>query len=206
MVITTKKIIGLHIGRKMNSNFNLGKYLKIPLIQFLNTNKDYINQKGLSPSNYSSNNYIYSVKSIFNINKDDSEKIKELENKLKEVNEILKDRVNRTNSIIAKNQKTIDELKEKLSRFPFELLKGEKLMSIIVESSDKKLQRAIVCKNTELFCDLEKKIYQENDKYIDVGNIFTLSGKKIDEMKSLDDNNIKDNDIIILNNLKISNY
>ena len=79
-------------------------------------------------------------------------------------------------------------------------------MSIIVESSDKKLQRAIVCKNTELFCDLEKKIYQENDKYIDVGNIFTLNGKKIDEMKSLDDNNIKDNDIIILNNLKISNY
>ena len=161
MVITTKKIIGLHIGRKMNSNFNLGKYLKIPLIQFLNTNKDYINQKGLSPSNYSSNNYIYSVKSIFNINKDDSEKIKELENKLKEVNEILKDRVNRTNSIIAKNQKTIDELKEKLSRFPFELLKGEKLMSIIVESSDKKLQRAIVCKNTELFCDLEKKFIKK---------------------------------------------
>jgi len=206
MVITTKKIIGLHIGRKMNFNFNLGKFLKIPLIQFLNTNKDYINQKGLSPSNYSSNNYIYSVKSIFNINKDDSEKIKELENQLKEVNEILKDRVNKANSIIAKNQKTIDELKEKLSRFPFELLKGEKLMSIIVESSDKKLQRAIVCKNTELFCDLEKKIYQENDKYIDVGNIFTLNGKKIDEMKSLDDNNIKDNDIIILNNLKISNY
>ena len=206
MVITTKKIIGLHIGRKMNFNFNLGKYLKIPLIQFLNTNKDYINQKGLSPSNYSSNNYIYSVKSIFNINKDDSEKIKELENQLKEVNEILKDRENKANSIIAKNQKTIDELKEKLSRFPFELLKGEKLMSIIVESSDKKLQRAIVCKNTELFCDLEKKIYQENDKYIDVGNIFTLNGKKIDEMKSLDDNNIKDNDIIILNNLKISNY
>lgn len=203
MVISTGKIIGLHIGSKKKLNLNLGQFLKIPLIQFIDSNKDYINQKGLSLSNYSINNNIYSVKSILNINKNDSEKIKELEDKLKELNEILKDRVNKANSIIAKNQQTIDELKEKLSRFPFELLKGEKLMSIIVESSDKKFHRAIICKNTELFCDLEKKIYQENNKFIDVGNIFTLNGKKIDEMKSLDYNNIKDNDIIILNNLKI---
>ena len=76
-------------------------------------------------------------------------------------------------------------------------------MSIIVISSDKKIHRAIICKNTELFCDLEKKIYQKNDKYIDIGNYFTLNGKKIDETKSLDDNNIKDNDIIVLNNLKV---
>ena len=75
-------------------------------------------------------------------------------------------------------------------------------MSIIVISSDKKLHKTIICKNTELFCDLEKKIYQDNDK-IDIGNYFTLNGKKIDETKSLDDNNIKDNDIIVLNNLKV---
>ena len=175
------------------------------MTQFINLNKDYINQKGLASNNFLINKGICSVKNIssFNINKNDSEKIKELENKLKEVNDILHDRIDKANSIISKNQKTIDELKEKLSRFPFEILQGEKLMSIIIESSDKKMHRAIICKNTEYFCDLEKKIYQNDDKYIDVGNYFTINGKKIDETKSLDDNNIKDNDIIVLNNLKV---
>ena len=208
--VTSGKIIGLHIGTKQNFNLNLGTFLKIPITQFINSNKDYIYQKGLASNNYSINKNICSINNnnynnnsiSSNINQNDLEKIKELEEKLKEVNDILHDRINKANSIININQKTIEELKEKLSRFPFEILKGEKLMSIIVISSDKKLHRTIICKNTELFCDLEKKIYQDNDK-IDIGNYFTLNGKKIDETKSLDDNNIKDNDIIVLNNLKV---
>jgi len=208
--LSSGKIIGLHIGAKKNFNLNFGTFLKIPITQFINSNKDYINQKGLTSNNYSINKNICSINNnnfnnniSSNINQNDLEKIKELEEKLKEVNDILHDRINKANSIININQKTIEELKEKLSRFPFEILKGEKLMSIIVISSDKKLHRTIICKNTELFCDLEKKIYQKNDKYIDIGNYFTLNGKKIDETKSLDDNNIKDNDIIVLNNLKV---
>ena len=208
--VTSGKIIGLHIGTKQNFNLNLGTFLKIPITQFINSNKDYIYQKGLASNNYSINKNICSINNnnynnnsiSSNINQNDLEKIKELEEKLKEVNDILHDRINKANSIININQKTIEELKEKLSRFPFEILKGEKLMSIIVISSDKKIHRAIICKNTELFCDLERKIYQKNDK-IDIGNYFTLNGKKIDETKSLDDNNIKDNDIIVLNNLKV---
>ena len=208
--VTSGKIIGLHIGTKQNFNLNLGTFLKIPITQFINSNKDYIYQKGLASNNYSINKNICSINNnnynnnsiSSNINQNDLEKIKVLEEKLKEVNDILHDRINKANSIININQKTIEELKEKLSRFPFEILKGEKLMSIIVISSDKKLHRAIICKNTELFCDLEKKIYQNNDK-IDIGNYFTLNGKKIDETKSLDDNNIKDNDIIVLSNLKV---
>ena len=205
--VTSGKIIGLQIGAKKNYNF--GTFLKIPITQFINSNKGYINQKGLTSNNYSINKNICSINNnnfnnniSSNINQNDLEKIKVLEEKLKEVNDILHDRINKANSIININQKTIEELKEKLSRFPFELLKGVKLMSIIVISSDKKLHRTIICKNTELFCDLERKIYQNNDK-IDIGNYFTLNGKKIDETKSLDDNNIKDNDIIVLNNLKV---
>ena len=207
--VSSGKIIGLHIGTKQNFNLNLGTFLKIPITQFIISNKDYINQKGLTSNNYSINKNICSINNnnfnnniSSNINQNDLEKIKVLEEKLKEVNDILHDRINKANSIININQKTIEELKEKLSRFPFDILKGEKLMSIIVISSDKKIHRAIICKNTELFCDLERKIYQKNDK-IDIGNYFTLNGKKIDETKSLDDNNIKDNDIIVLNNLKV---
>ena len=188
--VTSGKIIGLHIGTKQNFNLNLGTFLKIPIIQFINSNKDYIYQKGLASNNYSINKNICSINNnnynnnsiSSNINQNDLEKIKVLEEKLKEVNDILHDRINKANSIININQKTIEELKEKLSRFPFEILKGEKLMSIIVISSDKKLHRAIICKNTELFCDLEKKIYQNNDK-INIGNYFTLNGKRLMKRK-----------------------
>ena len=79
------------------------------------------------------------------------------------------------------------------------LLEGEKMMSIIVTSPDKKIIRSIICKNTDLFCNLEKQIYHNNIFIFDIRNNFTINGRKINEAKSLDDNKIKDNDIIILN-------
>ena len=76
-------------------------------------------------------------------------------------------------------------------------------MSIIVTTIDEKIQKSMICKNTDVFCDIEKKFYKDNGEYFGNGNYFTLNGKKIDETKSLESNNIKDNDIIILNNLLI---
>ena len=76
-------------------------------------------------------------------------------------------------------------------------------MSIIIESSDKSIQRSIICKSTDVFCDLQKKIFKDYDKCFDIRNYFTLYGEKIDETKTLEKNNIKDNDIIVLNNIKI---
>ena len=101
--VTSGKIIGLHIGTKQNFNLNLGTFLKIPITQFINSNKDYIYQKGLASNNYSINKNICSINNnnynnnsiSSNINQNDLEKIKELEEKLKEVNDILHDRINK---------------------------------------------------------------------------------------------------------------
>ena len=43
----------------------------------------------------------------------------------------------------------IDDLKEKLSRYPFELKKDEKMISVIFTSDDKKIHSSVICKNTE---------------------------------------------------------
>ena len=82
-------------------------------------------------------------------------------NKLSEINELLKNEIknfydsqninegnNNSNKdiIIKKLNNEIDKLKKKLSRYPFELSKGEKLISIIFTSSDQNMYYSLICK------------------------------------------------------------
>ena len=97
--------------------------------------------------------------------------------------------------------KKVKELKEKLSRYPIELLKGEKLISIIFTSSDQKLQHSIICKNTEKLSRLIEKLYKVYPEYSEFSekNYFISNGKKVNIFKTLDENNIHNSDVIILN-------
>ena len=100
---------------------------------------------------------------------------------------------------IMEKDKEIKELKLKLSRYPFELMEGEKIISIILTSVDQKFFHSIICKNKEKFNIIENKFYEAYPDYIETENFFTLNGKKVNKYKTLDDNNIKNNDIILLN-------
>ena len=99
---------------------------------------------------------------------------------------------------IIQKDKEIKELKQKLSRFPFSLEEGEKFMSIIFISFDEKINYSIICKNTDLFSKIEKELYKEYPEYSKKENIFYLKGKIIAKNETLDYNNIKNNDIIVL--------
>ena len=102
--------------------------------------------------------------------------------------------------IIIEKDEEIKELKLKLSRYPMELKEGEKLMTINLTTIDSKIQNySIICKNTDIFNNIEKKIYEEYKEYYDTENYFTVNGKKINRFKNLDENNIHNNDVIILN-------
>ena len=193
------------MGSMMNFSYNIGKSIKALVINFININKDYINLNGLTNDKYSNKNGFFTInKNNFNLNEihlNNNDKI--LEEKIKELNNILNEKLSKANDIISNNYQLIEELKTKLSRFPFELLESEKMMSIIVTSPDKKIIRSIICKNTDLFCNLEKQIYHNNIFIFDIRNNFTINGRKINEAKSLDDNKIRDNDIIIMNKLNV---
>ena len=101
--------------------------------------------------------------------------------------------------LILEKDKEIKELKSKLSRYPFELLEGEKLMSVIFASIDQKIHHSIVCKNKDKFNMIENKFYEEFPEYTETENYFVVGGKKINKYKSLEDNNINNSDIILLN-------
>jgi len=103
---------------------------------------------------------------------------------------------------IIEKDKEIKELKLKLSRLPFVLEEGEKLMSIIFISSDQKLHFSVICKNTDKFHKIEGQLYESFPEYSENDNFFILNGKKINRYKTLEENGIKNNDIIILNEIE----
>ena len=162
-------------------------------------NKDYISLNGLTSASYWYSDSIYTLKTEIKINnfieksqEQGKDQVKKLENKIKELNDLLNDNINKAN-----------ELKAKLSRFPFELEEGEKMITIIITSPDKKIIKSIICKNTDVFNDLEKKIYQNDVEVFKKGNQFTINESSIDKNESLESNKINNNDIIVINNLKV---
>jgi chromosome segregation ATPase len=57
---------------------------------------------------------------------------------------------------IMEKDKEIKDLKLKLSRYPFELMEGEKLMVVIIRSTYQKIDFAVIYKNTDKFHKIEE--------------------------------------------------
>jgi hypothetical protein len=67
-------------------------------------------------------------------------------------------------------------------------------------SVDSKIQNySLICKNTDTFNIIEKKVYEEYKEFYETENYFTVNGRKINKNKTLAENNIHNNDIIVLN-------
>ena len=138
------------------------------------------------------------LKQEIQINSELRYKIKDLEEKIKNSEKQAKTRISNTNMNELLNE--IKELKEKIKRYPINLEKGEKLMIINFMSSDQKIQNCpILCKNTDYFNSLENQLYKKYEEYENNINYFTVGGRRILPNKTLEENKIKDNDVIVLN-------
>ena len=114
----------------------------------------------------------------------------------------LNDKINSSNinelqKLLDLKNKEIEELK--LINDPFYRKPGEKIYSINFTSVDQKIGHySIRCKNTDIFVRLEEKIYKNYPEYKEKETYFIKDGDKIKRFKSLDENNIKDNDVLML--------
>ena len=90
------------------------------------------------------------------------------------------------------------EMKEYKERFPFELLPNEKLMTVIFNSGDNFIHYSVICKNTDIFTDVEKLLYKKYPDYKEKENFFLSHGQKINRFKTLEQNEIKNSEVIIL--------
>ena len=171
------KIDGINFNQLNNMNNN----------NFKNTTNVNINNN--MRMNINMNNNIISNRNIndntnFNINNSNNlinnninnDKKKELEFKIKELeNEI------------------------KLFRAYCHFSVNEKLILLNFISTDQIIKYSIVGKNTDDFIIYEKKLYEKYPNYKDTENYFLVNGKKINRNRTLEENNIKNNDKIILN-------
>ena len=96
----------------------------------------------------------------------------------------------------------IDELNEKLKRYPFSLEVGEKIMSIIFASVDQKINYSMICKNTDTINKLEEQLYKEYPKLGDAEYYFICNGAKVKKFKTLEELKIKSGDVIVLNEVE----
>ena len=75
---------------------------------------------------------------------------------------------------------------------------GEKIMAInfVSMSNDDIKNYNIICKNTELFIRIEEKLYQDFPNLKEYDNYFVVNTKRIKRFKTIEENKIKNNDII----------
>ena len=66
------------------------------------------------------------------------------------------------------------------------------------ESNDQTVNYLVRCKNDDRFNMVVNKILEKELTIIEKGFIFLCKGNKINEYKTIKDNNLKDEDVIIL--------
>ena len=102
-------------------------------------------------------------------------------------------------NLLSKREEQINELKEKIKRYPFVLEKNERLMAIIFYSVDQKVHYPMICKNTDTIHKLEEKLYEEYPNLSERENYFLCKGGLINKFQSFEKMKIKNGDIIVLN-------
>ena len=100
---------------------------------------------------------------------------------------------------IIKLYKKIDDINEKFKRYPFILEENEKLISIIISSINQKINFSMICKNTFTINDLEKELYKKFPEISETENDFIYKGNIINRFITFENSNIKDGDVLILN-------
>ena len=122
------------------------------------------------------------------------------ENMKKEM-EKLKNELTNTSYNIIKDKFQIYEKKMKLNINELKLnipLPKEQLISIIFTSFDENIHYSIICKKTDSFSKIESLFYEKYPEYKTYQKIFISKGIKVDVSKNLEENNIKNSDIIVL--------
>ena len=136
--------------------------------------------------------------------------IKELNNQLIEKDKLLKEEKIKNDNLNKKIKEIIsnDKIKEnktieleneiKLFRTYYNFSSNEKLISIKFISGNQDFDFPVITKNTDYFTKIEQILYEKYPKYKDSENYFLVNGNKINRHKTLEENKIKNNDVLTL--------
>ena len=117
------------------------------------------------------------------------ERIKELEDKCRKLNE---EKMNINNCLMSKLNSNANAIKNYN-----ELSYGEKLVAVNFISVDQRINHSIICKNRTNFYEIEGNLYKMYPEYSENDNFFTFNGSKINRWKTLEQNGINGYTIIL---------
>jgi hypothetical protein len=147
------------------------KNINIAMINKYNNNnlleKYFLNQSNNNYPKSKKNNKNYSFEKFENNQK--NELIQKL-NAEKEKNKILIDQIQALKISQNNFNQQISYAINDSRRFSI-LKPGEKVISIIVQTTDQNINKSFACKNTDIFVDLEKEIYNEYNEYKDIETV-----------------------------------
>ena len=141
------------------------------------------NSRNNNKSNSSENKELIDLKSqinTYNIN------IQNLKNSLKE-----------KDSIISKLKNELENMNKNIIKKK-EFVKRDDIVVVNFSSMDQKINFAIPSIGTDIFAEIEEKLYQEFPEYRESNNYFLLNGKEILRFKTINENKIKSGRPIIL--------
>ena len=128
---------------------------------------------------------------LINENKILKKQISALNDKIKKLEEMQinqdKLKFNKFNKSIKQNDFLVHKMKP-----------SEQLLNIkfITSGTNGLISYQLICKNTELFVRLEERFYNDFPQFKEYDLFFKNNNKKIKRFKTLEENNIKDNDVI----------
>ena len=98
----------------------------------------------------------------------------------------------------AKNEKIYDSEKSIKTKSITELKEGEVIISVLFLSMGRQdIQNySLPCKNTDLFVDLERQLYEDYPDYKNYETYFEVNTKRILRFKTIEENKIESNAII----------
>ena len=156
----------------------------------------------------SNNNEINNLKTkLSNANKiieQQNLKIKELQNKLNNSNitiETLKKEINNYKNSISQKDIELNNLKLKLknNNIPNNNVNFNDIMCVNFISSDQNVHYAITCLKTDIFAEVEEKLYKQYPEYRETNNHFNANGTEILRFKTIAQNKIESGIPILLN-------
>ena len=164
--------------------------------------------------NNNSNNQINELQSQLKEEKNINQKLIEENNKLKQENKNIK--IKYENEIKKLNEK-IKSLENEIENKNIQLQNcysqiklneneitsmkpGERIIAVnfLTMGNQDITNYAMACKNTDLFIRLEEKLYNDYPKYKNYETYFEVNTRRIKRFKTIEENQIKNNDIISL--------
>ena len=122
---------------------------------------------------------------------------------IKEKDEIINKNLQNQININPSNNKSqinrILELEDEIKQLKTYILSpGDKLISIKLISVDQKINFSTYAKVNDKFRKIEEIVYDKYPEYQEYENFFLVNGKRVNKNKTLEENNIKDEDVLTL--------